>query len=414
VATITRYILIDGTNTAGGNGTTNTNSGADRAYAGVTEWEADEQGDLTVLSDVTVSSVSGTFEIGEQLDFSPSGAIGTLKFISGTDMTYEVLQATPTTADDISGNTSSATCDIDTIDATGGTHVVNCSGSTADTDFNVITGWTTTVTNFVTMNGEVSTTGGYDTSKFRVEHDVISNYDGCLKITSMDGMVYNDVQVEISNSGTSTTAAGLYWVDSDDVTANRCIMKGGDISTTGSLTMGIWTTGGTDFILRACLAYDVDGSVGNDDRGIYTTATANGGALVQNCTVIDCERGFATAANDTILENCMAQNADTNNSFQGTFETGTQYCLSDESGDAPGTNVVPFGSTIFEDEGADDFRLGSSDTVAFENGVSLSGTFNFDLLNNAMPTTWPVGCHDKAIAVGGGGVPSGMFLLGVG
>ena len=69
---------------------------------------------------------------------------------------------------------------------------------------------------------------------------------------------------------------------------------------------------------------------------------------------------------------------------------------SDISSDAP--NQTQTGEVLFTNEGADNFELDATDTVARGNGTDLSGTFDFDLTNSAMPASWPIGCMQEAAA----------------
>lgn len=58
MATITRY--VNTASTAGGDGTTNATTGANRAYASMNEWETNEQTDLVTDADIHVVYCTGT------------------------------------------------------------------------------------------------------------------------------------------------------------------------------------------------------------------------------------------------------------------------------------------------------------------------------------------------------------------
>lgn len=58
MGTVTRYVNSD--STAGGNGTTNATTGANRAYASLSEWEAAEATDLVTDGDSHICEVNGT------------------------------------------------------------------------------------------------------------------------------------------------------------------------------------------------------------------------------------------------------------------------------------------------------------------------------------------------------------------
>lgn len=87
---------------------------------------------------VRYSGLVGTFQDGEGVSFSPSGATATILFDTGTRMHVKDIVGTITTADDITGDTSGATANVDSLDApmcyqeeSGGAGVY-----TANSDFN--------------------------------------------------------------------------------------------------------------------------------------------------------------------------------------------------------------------------------------------------------------------------------------
>ncbi len=99
MATVTRYVNTN--STAGGNGTTNATSGANRAYATLSEWESNEQTDLVTDGDVHVCICDGaggddsTFVLidgwttGSSNDITIQGTNGYA--INGSQATFGIL-----------------------------------------------------------------------------------------------------------------------------------------------------------------------------------------------------------------------------------------------------------------------------------------------------------------------------------
>lgn len=78
MATVTRYVNL--ASTAGGDGTTNATTGANRAYASLVEWEAAEQTDLVSAGDTHVVECSGDGQDVGQLSIAgwTTGASNTI------------------------------------------------------------------------------------------------------------------------------------------------------------------------------------------------------------------------------------------------------------------------------------------------------------------------------------------------
>lgn len=385
MATVTRF--VNTASTTGGNGTTNDTTGANRAYPTLGNWNTNEAADLTVHEEVTVSSISGTFVIDENLSFSSSSATGQLKILSGSTMTYEILTGTPTTADTITGDTSTATCDIDTIDASGSQHIVNCTGSSADTTGNFIIGsWTTDATDFITINGE-NTTGGYSTSDYRMEFTMPSTNDFVFR-ASEAFTVINDIQVQATNTA-HVSCIGLSM--NTIVHLNRCIAKG---VTSGGDTNGFNHSFGGNSDWRACLVYDFTESGDTGFRGSFSEVIDD---RWDNLTAHNCDVGFSYGSSDVTLQNCLAQ--DCTDGF-GPNPTSATTCCSDITDDLA-SGQTQTGNVSFVDEAGDDFQPASGDTLVNGNGTDLSGTFDFDLKGNAPAVPWTIGCLDAQVAAGG-------------
>lgn len=390
-----RHINSSSSNSAGGNGSTNGVSGDNRAYLDIDEWITQEAADIVAnYQEVSVSNVDEdptAFVIDDALTFT-GGATAKMKSFDGSTMMYVIATGTPADTDTITGpGGTPATCDIDTIDFTGGKHTVTCiaGDTTADPSSDTsLTGWTTDSSFFITINGEAHG-GKYNTSTYRIEFTVATTYDEGLRVT--EGFtVVNDLQGTFTNDGKNTfrgfesAATEVFW--------NRCICVG-VISGTPTSTEGFVHTNSVSGDCRACLAYDwTDGTVGF--RGESNTTASN----FQNCTAHNCATGFSTATTDTIPTNCLAQ--DNTNGFAGSWSGGDTNCSSID-GDAPGSDPLTFGDVLFVDEDANDFQPSSSDTVVTGVAVTdLTGTFDFDLANNSWGGTMNCGCLLSQVAGG--------------
>ena len=164
--------------------------------------------------------------------------------------------------------------------------------------------------------------------------------------------------------------------------------------------------------VRNCIVYDfVNGT--NTMQGMRHD---DGPAFVYNCTFVNCRVGFnenlSGASNSdrkARFKNCAAK--DCNDGFLTTdnFHDDCTNNASDIVSDAPGANPRT-GSIVFENEAADDFRLGRTDTIARDNGVDLSTDSDFavtkDITGRARPQpivggTFDIGASEvKSIVVG--------------
>jgi len=263
----------------------------------------------------------------------------------------------------------------------------------------VISGWVTDSGDFLTFNGnrtghtyrEVSDGNGY-----RLEFTVPSNYDNAIG-NAESYSVYNDFQIKITSAFTQSVAykatSGGQFID-----YNRCIARGVFTASGGGAQAGGFVSQTADGgHIYACLAYDFTLNDNAGFRGIVNDNTYDW----LNCTARNCDRSYARDHSSTAIRNCVSQYHVTVG-FGGTigYAAVTSHNASDEDvSTIPGTSPQS-GEVTFVDEDNDDFQLASGDTVAKDNGVDLSGTFDFDLANNAMPATWPIGCMQAAAAAG--------------
>ena len=367
MAEIVRYVSRAAGVSAGGDGTIGD------PYFSLTEWEAAEQTDLTAIENATVSSVSGTFQMGETLSFSSSGATGVCKLQSGTDMSYSITTGTPTTADTITGDSSTATADIDTIDSTGATHVCKFLGAdSVDDSALIIEGWTTNATYFITIEPESDTDRArslWDSGKYTLSDTGAASF-GSIQIkennTVIDGMqILKNTTSEYHAHGIRPEPTG---------SGNQCIIKNNFLRYTGSgntsfygigVSSSTWDSHVFNNIIVGwkvgILLKPTDDSIGSIFRNTIVDSTVDG---------IDGNNVGATYFNRPDVYDNLVSNSTTNN-YNGVRATTSGGNVSDDAN----TNFVTGSANetfTFVDAGNSDYTLASGDTGARGNGTDLS------------------------------------------
>ena len=160
-------------------------SGGD--YTSLSAWEAGEQRGLTVMQKANTSNHSGTFTSGETLSFSPSGATGVMiETDNSSYMRYELSSGTPSVDDTISGDSSGASCDIDTFAYQDGEiEIAECYNDWTDglEDYLNINGWTTDNTRYIKIYTPASERhNGTASQGFKIKKS--TDYNACLLYTS--------------------------------------------------------------------------------------------------------------------------------------------------------------------------------------------------------------------------------------
>ena len=163
-------------------------NGAGTDYTSLSSWESGEQRNLPNMQKANTSNHSGTFSSGESLSFSPSGATGVMiETDNSSFMRYELSSGTPSTGDTISGNSSGASCHIDSFAYQDGEIAIakcRCTSGSADTTAVTIDGWTTDADHYIKIwtdpNEGYRHDGKWNTSKYRLDTGPVS--DGVITI----------------------------------------------------------------------------------------------------------------------------------------------------------------------------------------------------------------------------------------
>ncbi len=186
------------------------------------------------------------------------------------------------------------------------------------------------------------------------------------------------------------TAGRVWW--------NKCIFDGSGATinsgTTKDATILNLKNAGTTNVATNCLFYNWLETASSFDFLVVSGKQY----LLYNCTVQDCDVGITAKDANVKAKNVIAN--DCTNGFDGTFHADSITNASDITSDAPGTSPQT-GEVTYENEGGDDFHLGSGDTIALDNGTDLSadGDFAFsDDIDGDTRTRWSIGADDGPAA----------------
>lgn len=260
-----------------------------------------------------------------------------------------------------------------------------------------INGWTTDATRYIRIYTPVSERhdGKWNSSKFRKEHNswVIIVQENFVRI---DGL-----QLQLTRSDGERSAIRLFGPGaSSDIRISNNIIRG--------IISGTAVCEGINFVFGAAptevwnnIIYDFINGV-TDCCGILVT---DGTKDLYNNTVYNCFTGYSRTGGTVNATNCGA--AECNTGFSGTINQTTN------------SSVTP----TFEDEGADDFHLASSDTTWHDQGTDDpgSGLFSDDIDGETRSSPWDIGADEVVVVgvdnvvplVGGGLVNSGLIRGGL-
>jgi hypothetical protein len=278
-----------------------------------------------------------------------------------------------------------------------------------DTSAFTIDGWTTDATRYIkiyTPSAERHD-GKWNTSKYRLVDTVNFNYTILIveDYVRIEGIqVYNE---SVSSGG------GLVYSGAGEFRLSHSIIRAD--STTARPLMMLSTAGGSATVkIWNNIMYDCY-------RGIYHSFGNSGNTYVfYNNTLhgmADTGIEIQDSAGDVslYLKNNIIQSTTDDNYVISSFTT---YENADNvSEDATSPNAPHRNDAVtFENEGADDFHLGSGDTNAKDLGTDLSSdsdgqlSFSDDIDGDTRSGTWDIGA-DEYVAAGGISIPVVMHHL---
>jgi parallel beta-helix repeat protein len=402
---------------------------------------------------VTFGTAPGdTIGVGDaiQYDSDNNGTVDSIAFISyRTDSTHYIIQdrtgasPVPTTATDydwsifraytslsnaanVTENTGLADAiehfDIDW-SASSGKNIYQynqqrnvaayANSTTADSTATFNSSWITYPTNYIrvytpTATTEVGTSqrhqGKWDDSKYKIVPNNV-DYSGIViyaSYTQIDG-----VQVTLADNP-NQWKYGIFIVDSGTSkgrysSVSNSIIKG----KSGTNDWGIYVVGHGPYKIWNNIFYDWSGT---GQGGISGLASDSENIYVYNNTFYNCSLGvYSSEPNDIVVKNNIMQNC--TDGFSGyTFETGSDYNISNVAGDTTGISVSyrnGLATTVsFSDSANKDFHLASNDTAARNSGTSLESdsalAFNTDIdghTRNAAVNAWDIGADEGATAI---------------
>jgi len=272
--------------------------------------------------------------------------------------------------------------------AAGNTHVLECYGDfpTGLEDNVAISGWTTDVTNFITVraaaghaHGGVSKAGFY-----MVESATAADIMNCTQGYT----VLQDIEA-INTRASFNSASCIRLTHVHTLERVMCSMP----NITGGTSYGIECSSlaNTVSTLRNCTVGPMSSS---SATGIIQDGSSPNYIDAANCTVIGCgSRGYFIKADD-IIKNCLAFDCGASD-FDGSPSASSTNNAS-EDGTAPGSNpVTGVVAGDFVDYAGGDYTPAASGALDGA-GVDLSGDFTDDIAGNTRSVPWEIGAYEIA------------------
>ena len=209
-------------------------------------------------------------------------------------------------------------------------------------------------------------------------------------------LMYNNIVYDV-NHGTNTDLYGIYvnqgWKgDVYNNTVHNC-RKGISVSSNADVTLinNIFNDCTDEDLYNVSDANTIGGynvcNYGISD-GVFGVKHSTGTATSYSAShLVDTSATFQT---DNVQVGSIVENdTDSTYAYVTTINSETDLTLSsdifDTGNEAYTVYTNMYGSVTFEDEGSDDFHLGSSDTVAKGKGYNLSTHFTTDIDGQARP-----------------------------
>ena len=372
-------------------------NGSGTDYTSLSAWETGVQTDLTSSATrVFFGTKTGTIADNTALYLCRSGVYqvhsGTLVHASSTQARVELISGAATEQDgDVwyTNNTcNSASYFTVSSGGDGAIAVASCRSSSGGDDTAAVhlTGWTTSATNYIKIWTDPGAgnrhKGRWDDSKYNIKVASDAGFRISEEFVRIEG-----IQIYIT-AATSTDDSAI-WINTPaagwKIYISECILRGaGSASYWHAGVESYATTAGTAYVSN-CIAYDFKSSVVGAAYMIDASGAGGDGSMmyVYNSTAYN--SGYGYRRYDTginlYVKNDIAQNC--TDGFAGTYDTNSDYNISDLGGDAPGAHSKNTTNVIFADEANYDLHLGSSDVAAINSGTDLSDdaslNFNADI-----------------------------------
>jgi len=367
-------------------------SGGD--YDSLSSWESAINCDLTSTSTrvYSFSDHSGTIPDGTTVSTDSGASTATL--LHQSNLNNQVLlvniQGSFDAGDVVTDGTNTVTLSDNGAPAIA---VAKIDGTWTSPDTTPVTidGWTTDADHYIRIYTTETARhdGKWDESKYRLE--VAGTEYGTKALYILEPFVkIEGLQIKITGTYESTHAIYTGEVTGAVIEISKNIIR----STVSNLCYGIrnYNTNGTIKVWNNIIYdFDTTNSVGIKQYTNYAYIYAN--------TVYNCETGIQQQVATVVVKNNIVQNC--TDGFSGSFDSVSDYNISDISGDAPGANSKTC-TVSFVDEVNDDFHLASNDTCAKDSGVDLSSdpnlAFSDDIDGETRSGTWDIGADEYVAA----------------
>ena len=345
MADVTRYV---NTASAGGDGTTNGESGANAAYVSLSAWNAAEAKNLVVAAE--------THEV--LCDVGSGSAADTTLFTTGfttNSIYYFTIRANP-------------------------------SG----------------------VGGDQRATTEWSATKYRMQKTTSGS--GTLMQMTEDGNFVQDLQFEVYNADntTSETFAIYFATTANNCVVERCYLRlryNRNFAPSGAY-IGAFNLQADNVTFRNCICDYI--RVGSQNPTIcsgITNQLDETGNVLQNCTFfstvtgsfLDVVRNTLSGSGYVTITNCLSQQW----TWGDTADAASDYNAGNLTG-APGSNSID--SATFTFVSASDRALDTTDeSGADDGGFDLSASFTDDIVRATRTAPWSIGAFELDIGGGGDG-----------
>ena len=294
--------------------------------------------------------------------------------------------------------------DLDTANNTHTFHTNRTNSGGIDQLICLIDGWTTSVTDFITVIADDFPAGGiYDDTKYIIENNddtaaAVDIKEDFVRLINLQVLLTttNGIRFGIRNSAQG--AGAIIHVDS-------CIVKGVCSGTDDAIGIMLQDADATVYVYNT-IVFDFIAGADTGFRGIQTKGTVN----IYNCTISNCYYGIIRSTETTIAINCAV--------FNNTIDFGGTVtiinCATDESA-GEGANGVDISgtwdTTCFTAPEADppDFSVQDDQSPVYQtgNGATPKSIFTDDIIGttrDAVDLNWDIGAFELIVAVGNAGI----------
>ncbi|NCB43847.1 MAG: hypothetical protein EOM59_14705 [Clostridia bacterium] len=264
-------------------------------------------------------------------------------------------------------------------------------GTTIDSNPVTVDGWITGGDNFIkiytpTLSTEVGVSqrhgGKWDDSKYNLKTSSVSD---CIRISD-PYTVLDGIQIYLNNTIMSSVAP---WATNVTI-SNNIIKRNNDGEGNNA---GI--TSGENFV------FIFNNIIYNFGNGIHASGNSTNW-YINNNTIYNCINGIARYNGIIVAKNNIAQNC--TDGFVGTFDSASDYNISDLASDAPGSNSKNSTTVEFVNEAGYDFHLAQTDTAARGAGANLTADANLPFstdidgqLRNPSGAGWDIGADEGTV-----------------